>query len=224
MQHQSVPSLLHSAKEKTVTKLTTKQLAQSLDRVTQFPANSLFVNRWSPRQFDQNPVEVQDLMTMFEAARWTPSAYNLQPWRFVYSLRNDTYWNRFIECLDPFNQKWASHAGAVVFLLSKTVYQSNGADKFAPTHSFDSGAAWMQFTLQANLLGYHTRGIGGVDKVAVRNLVGASEKYVVQIAIAIGKTDQSVLTQSAPLAESSRRTSVSEFTFAGHMNEEKIHD
>ena len=68
----------------------------------------LFLKRWSPRAFDASDMPLADLMRMLEAARWAASAYNVQPWRFVYALRSDPVWQRWQSLLDPFNAAWAS--------------------------------------------------------------------------------------------------------------------
>jgi len=30
----------------------------------------------------------EELMSLFEVARWAPSSANAQPWRFIYATRN----------------------------------------------------------------------------------------------------------------------------------------
>ena len=50
--------------------------------------NPLMLNRWSPRAMSGEEISDEDLMRLFEAARWAPSSYNGQPWRFIYAKRN----------------------------------------------------------------------------------------------------------------------------------------
>ena len=104
-----------------------------ITRSSNLPVDPMFLARWSPRAFDGSPLPLTDLMTMFEAARWAPSANNKQPWRFMYALQGDQHWQTFVSLLHPANAGWAQHAGALVFLL---------ADTDPPTHRFDAGAAW----------------------------------------------------------------------------------
>ena len=61
-------------------------------RTADHPIDALFLERWSPRAFTGEAVPQADLMTMIEAARWAPSGYNSQPWRFVYALRDTPAW------------------------------------------------------------------------------------------------------------------------------------
>ncbi len=45
---------------------------------------------------------------MLEAARWAPSSYNLQPWRFIVFDRtvDELSFKRAFATLVPFNQGW----------------------------------------------------------------------------------------------------------------------
>ncbi len=87
-------------------------------RTPDHPIENLFVDRWSPRAFDRSTIEEADLKTILEAARWSPSAFNIQPWRFVYARRGDADWQVLVDLLNPFNRDWAQHASALVYLFS----------------------------------------------------------------------------------------------------------
>src|SRR3954452_10072684 len=85
------------------------------------PVDPLFLARWSPRAFDGSELPEEDLLTLFEAARWAPSAFNSQPWRFLYARRGDENWPLFLSLLIPWNQSWAHSASALVYILSDTL-------------------------------------------------------------------------------------------------------
>ena len=106
----------------------------------------------------------QDLFTILEAARWAPSAFNLQPWRFLYAFRGDVNWERSIRLLIPFNQEWAAGASVVLFILSDSMTEAKGgSDQVSHSHSFDAGAAWACLALQASMMGYQAHGMTGVN-------------------------------------------------------------
>lgn len=84
--------------------------------------DSLFVQRWSPRGFRPTAIERSTLLQLFEAARWAPSAYNAQPWRFIYSLRDSEQWPSFVDLLSEYNRAWAEHAAALVLIISKKTF------------------------------------------------------------------------------------------------------
>ena len=153
------------------------------------PVAPLFVRRWSPRAFDASVMALADLKTMLEAARWAPSAYNIQPWRFVYALRNDACWASWLRLLDPFNAAWARSASALVFLVSDRLAPSrDGAPrKPSATHRFDAGAAWAQLALQATAMGYQAHAMAGIRVDDVRRVLDVPEHYAVHIGIAIGR-------------------------------------
>jgi nitroreductase len=149
----------------------------------------LFLKRWSPRAFDASNMARADLMRMLEAARWAASAYNVQPWRFVYALRRDPLWQRWLGLLDPFNAAWAKEASALVFLFSDRLMPARQAGERQPSrsHSFDAGAAWAQLSLQATIMGYQAHAMGGIDVEAVRHALAVPEHFEVEIGIAIGR-------------------------------------
>ncbi len=147
----------------------------------------LLVERWSPRAFDGSELPQDDLDAIFSAAGLAPSAYNVQPWRFLYARRGDANWDRFLSLLVPFNQSWAKDASVLVFVLSDTLSNNGTEDLPNRTHSFDAGAAWMALAVQAQAMGYHTHGMGGVDFDAARTELKLPERFRLEAAVAIGR-------------------------------------
>jgi hypothetical protein len=76
-------------------------------RKPQYKINPLIINRWSPRSMTGEELRDEDLMSLFEAARWAPSCANAQPWRFIYATRNAEEWNTLFNLLEDFNKIWA---------------------------------------------------------------------------------------------------------------------
>ena len=68
-------------------------------RKADHPIDALFLDRWSPRAFDGAAIPQADLDTIFDAARWAPSAFNAQPWRFVYAHRDTPAWGPLFDLL-----------------------------------------------------------------------------------------------------------------------------
>lgn len=149
----------------------------------------LFVDRWSPRSFDESEVPEEDLRVIFEAAGWAPSAFNAQPWKFLYARRGDTNWQRFLDLLIPFNAGWAKKAGVLIFIASNSRYQRGEAIEVSHSHSFDAGAAWALMALQATELGYHAHGMVGVDFERARQELGIPDDWRLEAAVAIGRRD-----------------------------------
>lgn len=150
----------------------------------------LFLERWSPRAFDGSEVPDADLMTMFEAARWAPSAFNSQPWHFVYAKRGDENWERFLSLLIPFNRGWAQTASVLVFIVSDMMpFTDRHTGEPAPstTHSFDAGAAWLSLALQATRMGYHAHGMSGLEYEIAPAELGLTDRYHLNAACVIGR-------------------------------------
>jgi len=158
-------------------------------RQAHHPVDPIFTRRWSPRAFDASVIPDADLHTIFEAARWAPSAFNFQPWRFLYAKRESADWDRFLSLLIPGNQRWAQNASVLIYICSDTLIRY-GPETIVPshTHSFDAGAAWASLALQATMLGYHAHGMAGVEWDRVREELKVPERFRVDAACAIGTT------------------------------------
>ncbi|WP_395697734.1 nitroreductase family protein [Methylocella sp.] len=188
-------------------------------RKAHHPVDRMFVERWSPRAFSGEEIPQKDLAILFEAARWAPSSYNSQPWRFFYARPGDANFAGFVGLLSANNQTWAKHAGALLVLASKKSFTPAGAG--APvesrSHSFDAGAAWANFALQAHLLGYGVHAMGGFDVERAKTLLGMPEDFRPEIAIAVGRRgDKARLPEALQARETPNgRKAQEEFVFAG---------
>ena len=158
-------------------------------REPNYPIDPLFLDRWSPRAFDGSPVSEADVLKLIEAARWAPSAFNAQPWRFLYALRDDAKWPQFLELLIPFNQSWAGSASALIFILSdRNMRNEDGSAREASySHSFDAGAAWAQLALQARRDGLYAHGMSGFDVEQAISRLGVPEDFRIEAAVAVGR-------------------------------------
>jgi nitroreductase len=149
----------------------------------------LFIERWSPRSFTGEAIPEEVLFSLFEAARWAPSASNEQPWRFIYSLRGSPSWDAFLSLLSESNRLWAQNASTLVVVVSKAtrISRETGEEIRSRSHSFDTGAAWVHLALQASLLDWATHAIGGFDREGARELLQIPANYHVEAAVAIGR-------------------------------------
>lgn len=182
------------------------------------PVDPIFLRRWSPRAFDRSVIPDADLATIFEAARWAPSAFNYQPWRLLYAKREGADWDRFLSLLVPFNQSWAVNASVLIYLCSDTLMEMKpGQTSPSHTHSFDTGAAWASMALQATMLGYHAHGMAGVEWERVQAELKVPARIRVDAACVIGRVgsldvlDAKLQAREVP----SDRKPVADFAFAG---------
>ncbi len=168
-------------------------------RTAEHPISEIFLERWSPRALTGEEIPEASLLTILEAARWAPSAYNFQPWRFVYARKGTAHWERLFGILNEFNQGWARNASALVIVLSKEKSLPPGKDQEVPnlTHSFDAGAAWGFLALQASIEGWQAHGMAGIDREKARVDLGVPAGYTVEAAVAIGRPgDKNTLPES----------------------------
>jgi nitroreductase len=163
-------------------------MTQLLERQPHHDIHPLFFQRWSPRSYSGADIPDQVLRILFEAARWAPSSSNEQPWRFIFAKRGSVEWPVFFELLNDGNRRWAENASALVVLISKkSKIGRDGVTVVSKSHSFDTGAAWQNLALQAHLLGWGTRAIGGYDRDKARIVLGVPEDFALEAAVAIGK-------------------------------------
>lgn len=185
------------------------------------PVEALFLNRWSPRSFSGEPVPDTVLASAFEAARWAPSAFNAQPWRFIVARPGEAAWDSFVSFLAPRNRLWAARASALLVIASRREVERNGDIAPNHSHSFDTGAAWANFAHQALLLGWHTHGIGGFDRAAARAALNIPEDFAIEAMVALGRRgaltdlDAQFHAQEQP----SSRSPQSAFVFAGSFGQ-----
>jgi nitroreductase len=145
----------------------------------------IFLDRWSPRAMSGEAISQEELLVLFEAARWAPSSYNNQPWRILYARRDSEHWPLFFNLLVEFNQSWAKNAAALVLFISRTHFDFNGEPSV--THSFDTGAAWGNLALQGWFKGLVVHGMQGFDYERARTALKIPEGFQVEALAAIGK-------------------------------------
>lgn len=172
----------------------------------------LIRERWSPRSFDASAMPQADLEVLLEAAGLAPSAYNMQPWTFLYAHRGDENWDRFLSLLVEFNQGWAKQASVLLFAVSKTTMGHGDQASPSHSHSFDAGAAWQNLALQAAHMGYAAHGMTGVDFARATAELAVPDDHRIEAAIAVGRPapadrlpeflrDKEVVSGRKPVAE-----------------------
>lgn len=150
-----------------------------------YEVNPIIVSRWSPRSFTGQELNDKELFSLFEAARWAPSSYNNQPWRFIYAKRNSPNWNLFFSLLADGNKLWCSNASVLVVIISKKTFDYNG--KPSITHQFDAGAAWENLAIQAVTQGLSTHAMQGFDYERAKKELNVPDDYEVMAMVTIGK-------------------------------------
>jgi len=152
-------------------------------RTSEYKINKLILNRWSPRAMSGEAITTQELMTIFEAGRWAPSAYNGQPWKFLYAKKGTKEWDIFYNTFVEFNKSWINNASVLVLIVSNKIL----FDKDSPTNQFDAGAAWENMALQAYSMKLVIHGMSGFDYDKARTDLEVPNTYDVLAMFAIGK-------------------------------------
>lgn len=149
---------------------------------TDHPIHPLLQKRWSPRAFLPRAIDEPALLSLFEAARWAPSANNSQPWHFIVTRLGEAEHQRACRCLKPKNAGWAQ-AAPVLVVTSTLLGEAGGTDPYA---WHDLGQAITALTLQATHLDLHVHQMAGFDKELARGLMAIEDSREPATVLVIG--------------------------------------
>ena len=144
----------------------------------------LFVKRWSPRAMSGEAVEQSLLNRLLEAARWAPSTYNEQEWRFLYAHRETPHFQTFFELLLEGNQAWCDRAGVLMVVISRKKFVRNNQPN--KVHSFDAGMATQNLALQGTVMNLVVHPMAGFVDETVYEALNIPEDFHVNAMVAIG--------------------------------------
>ncbi len=151
---------------------------------TSAPLLDVLADRWSPRAYDSNaPVDELKLTAALEAARWSPSANNSQPWRFIVARHGTEAFDAVTGNLMGFNQDWAGSAGVLIVALAETVDEDG---KERPWAKYDVGQAIAHLSVQAHADGLHVHQMGGFFADGLREAFGIDERFAPISVTALG--------------------------------------
>ena len=184
-------------------------------RKADFPIERLLLDRWSPRAMSGEEISREELMRLFEAARWAPSSFNSQQWRALYARRGTEHWQTFLDLLVEGNKTWAKNAAVLVVFISRKMFDHN--DEPSITHSYDTGAAWENFALQGFQQGLVVHGMEGFDYERARKELQIPDEFQVEAMAAVGKPGpKELLPEKLGARESPNdRRTLSESVFEG---------
>lgn len=160
-------------------------MTEFLNRSSTYPIQPFLLSRVSSRAFSEERLKEEELMSLFEAARWAPSSYNAQPWRIIYARRGEAEWDLLFNLLGDFNKSWCKMADTLLLFVSRNNFEHN--NKPAPTSSFDTGAAWMSLAIEAHARNIVAHGMQGFDYEKAKKDLHISDSYKVEAMAALGK-------------------------------------
>ena len=150
---------------------------------TDYPVHPLIASRWSPRAYAPQPVESGKLQRIFEAARWTASSSNLQPWFFLVGLKGDEVYQNIFDTLVEFNKLWVINAPVLVLAIAKTTNANGELNKH---YAYDLGQSVAMLSLQAMAEGIYIHQMGGFDATVAALTLQIPEDHKVMVAFTLG--------------------------------------
>ncbi len=183
-----------------------------------YPIPAEMQNRWSPYVFDSKPVATDLIAQCFDAARWTASSYNEQPWFFLVAFREQTAeFQKMIDCLVEPNQAWAKFASVLILSATSPTFARNG--KPNAVHQHDLGQAAAHFAMQATVLGLSVHQMSGIVPEKVIETFKIPDGFVPQTAIAVGYATPTPQPGQESLIERDEaprsRKAIADFVFQG---------
>ena len=155
-----------------------------MERKYNYEIMDLIKSRWSPRAFSEEKVSHEEIMSLIEAARFAPSCFNEQPWRFIIADEEESL-NKMRNILMPGNQIWANKAPVLLLIVAKKTFTYNNTENF--WHMFDTGTAWGFLSLEAERRGLITHAMGGFEMDQTRLVFNIPEDYEIITIVAVGK-------------------------------------
>lgn len=186
-----------------------------INRKAENSVEEQFLLRWSPRAFSGEPISENEILSLLEAARWSPSSMNEQPWLYIYGITQPER-DCFLEILNESNKEWAIRAGAFLALFARKNFLRN--DTLNRHAEFDAGASWMSLALQAQFSGLYVHAMGGFSPEKAYSLLRVpSDKFSAMCIIAVGRKGDSALLSEKHLKSEAPNTrkAVSDFSRKG---------
>jgi nitroreductase len=182
------------------------------------PVHSLIERRWSPYAFADKPVDPSDIASLLEAARWAPSSFNEQPWRFIIATRDKPEdFKRLLDCLAPANQEWAGKVPVLMLSVASLSFAKNGKPNRHALH--DVGLASATLALQATDMGLAVHFMAGFDSDKARDTFAIPEEFEPVAAIAVGHR---LVEPTLDSPSARQRRPVDAFAYAGAWNSAAI--
>ena len=182
----------------------------------QYPVNDLSKNRWSPRAFSDQAIEKEKLQCLFEAARWSASAGNEQPWRYLIGIKDDETWTKIFETLDEGNKPWTEDAPVLLLAIGKKTRGKRNSDNFY--YAYDTGQSMAHLSLEAMNQGLFVHQMAGFSVESAREKFSIPDDYQPLTAIALGylgKPDSLNEDQKESEVSVRKRKDFSELVFSG---------
>lgn len=150
---------------------------------TSVEINPLLANRWSPRAFSEKAISDDLILKLIEAARWSPSASNLQPWHFIIGKKQDETYQKIFETLVEFNQLWAIHAPILILSCGERTGKDGSENQ---SFKYDVGQAVAHLTIQAMSDGIFVHQMAGYSKEKAIKLFQIPNHFEPLTVIALG--------------------------------------
>jgi nitroreductase len=187
---------------------------------TKYNVSEFTMERWSPRAFLPKPVEREKIRSFFEAARWSPSSGNQQPWNFLIGANGEPTWDKIFDCLDDWNKAWVKDVPLLLMSVGHKVTTKSKRENFH--YAYDTGQSLAHLTVEAMRQGLYVHQMGGFNPQKAIDTFEIPAEYYPLTVIAIGYLgDPDILEEEYRKSELEPRVrkDFDDFVFAGKFGE-----
>lgn len=183
--------------------------------------NELIATRSSPYIFSNRPVSDVDLRALFEAARWSASAGNEQPWSYIVATQaQSAQFERMLTFVADVNLSWARLAPVLAIGCVRLTLEHTGGPYVTAEHDLGLASANLVFEATSRGLGVHQ--MTHIDRDGLRKFYRIPKDIGVISGLAIGYAeDKSQISndQEHALAPDRFRKPLESFVFSGAWSE-----
>jgi nitroreductase len=141
--------------------------------------------RFSPRAYSGQAVEKEKLLTLLEAARWSASSYNEQPWRFIVATKEKPEaFQKMLGVANDWNQKWATLAPVLILTITKKTFSHNNNPNKHAWH--DIGQTVATLALEAAHHDLYIHQMAGIHADKARELFNVPDDFDVVSLFTLG--------------------------------------
>jgi nitroreductase len=147
--------------------------------------HEMLAQRYSPYQYSDKVIADPDLLALFEAARWSASSFNEQPWSYLVARKADgKAFDEMLSCLVEGNRGWAQVVPVLAIGVYTKAFKKNGQPNSCAAH--DLGQASANMAIEAVARGLQIHQMSGILPDRCREVYKIPEGSDALTGIAIG--------------------------------------
>ena len=153
--------------------------------ITTLKIHKLIQRRWSPRAFSTEKLKKESLYRIIEAARWSASCFNEQPWRFILGTKDENEsWDKIYSFLSERNQIWCKNVPVLILFVAKRTFSHNQKPNQGAEYDLGQSAAYV--SMQAISEDIFVHQMAGFDASKAKEIFQIPDDFEPKTVMALG--------------------------------------